>query len=72
MRDGEIVHIFEIINIASFVFINLAFFGALAFPFLALIHTRDMDEIKYRAFVLSLLWLILIAILSGVGAYITA
>lgn len=55
----------------SFIFIITAFFGGLAFPVFFLVH-KMYENNKYQASVLALLWLILIAVLAGVGAYITA
>lgn len=61
----------ELLNILSFIFINIAFFGAIIFLFLITVILFNMTEDLYRAAVLALLWLILIAVLAGVGAYIT-
>lgn len=62
----------EFINNISFVFLVIAFSGALAFPVAALRLAIQWSENQHRGFVLALLWLILIAVLAGVGVIITA
>lgn len=63
-----------LLNTLSFIFLVMAFLGALVFPLLIIFIARRPagSDNAYRVFVLSLLWLILIAVLAGVGAYITA
>lgn len=62
----------ELINIFSFFFVNIAAFGALVFLILIPYFIFNPTKDRYRAAVLVLLWLILLALLAGVGAYITA
>lgn len=63
----------ELLNILSFFFINIAAFGALVFLIvLPVVLLGKLTTQRYQAFVLLLLWLILLALLAGVGAYITA
>lgn len=61
----------ELLNIISFIFLVIGFIGGLAFPVFFLVQKMSENN-KYQASVLVLLWLILLAVLAGVGALITA
>lgn len=63
----------ELLNILSFFFVNIAAFGALVFlVVLPVVLLGKLTTKRYQTFVLVLLWLILISLLAGVGALITA